>query len=366
MTNGDVRDGRMRAFISYARADGGFAGNLRGALEGAGFQPLIDHLDIDAAEKWKNRSRSLIASCDSVVFVLTGDSAASPFCTWELAEAQRCGKRVIPVVPRALDDAAVPPELAGLNYIYFYPDPSVPESGHFYGQRKLEDALKAELRAQRGSVSPPPPPSQRPPPPPQRPPPPPPRETLSNAPAPEARPRQKRRGCSGAVLWLVMIVAVAAAVIYVIPRSQRFWNEFRAERAKNAPAPAELQEAVSAEPITWQEARRTNTITAYWRYVSGVSESDENYEAAITRTRARIRALGGRGTSRYMRASGSVRMRQVPTLRDAGVTTALRDVQLLAVMTTPGGVWYAYERRDEARWPFLFVPEEEIAPTPRN
>lgn len=137
--------GRLKVFVSYSRADIDFADQLVLALEDKGFDPILDRHDIDAAEKWKDRLGALIFGCDTVVFVLTDTSAASNICQWEVEEAARIGKRMIPVVPRSADGVAPPPALSELNYIHFYTTPAIPGSGFYDGVQKLTRALQVDL-----------------------------------------------------------------------------------------------------------------------------------------------------------------------------------------------------------------------------
>ncbi|WP_167755773.1 TonB family protein [Vitreimonas flagellata] len=149
----DAGEDRMKVFISYSRADRGFAEDLYRALEAAGFHPLIDRSDIVAAEVWKERLGELILQSDTVVFVLTASSAASEMCQWEVDEANSRGKRIIPVVPQDLEGAAPPAGLSVLNYIYFYSNPAISESGWFDGNERLKKALRVDefwLRFQTG------------------------------------------------------------------------------------------------------------------------------------------------------------------------------------------------------------------------
>jgi len=157
----------MRVFISSTRVDADWTDQLCAFLSDRGFRPLLDARDIGSAEVWKHRVQTLIASADAVVFVLTDDSADAIECDWEISEAQRQGKRVIPVLPMALDGR--PPEfLAERNFILFYSDPVAPESGFYAGQKRLEATLRqkpANVRVQRPVAPPTPPPRPQPPPP---------------------------------------------------------------------------------------------------------------------------------------------------------------------------------------------------------
>jgi hypothetical protein len=136
---------KPNVFISYSRDDLSFADQLDAILSVAGFATSIDRHGILGGEDWKRRLGSLIRDADTVVFVLTPASASSDICRWEVEEAVRLGKRIMPVVPRALDGAAPPPRLAELNYIYFYPDPKKPDSGFRSGLIELDKALKTDF-----------------------------------------------------------------------------------------------------------------------------------------------------------------------------------------------------------------------------
>lgn len=143
--NGAVEQAeRMKAFVSYSRDDVAFADQLVIGLEHLGFKAILDRHDIDAAENWKQRLSGLILSCDTVIFVLTERSATSPICGWEVDEALRHGKRIVPVVPREVK-AAPPPALSDLNWIHFYPTQTIPGSGMLDGMAKLDRALRVDL-----------------------------------------------------------------------------------------------------------------------------------------------------------------------------------------------------------------------------
>ena len=76
--------GKLRVFISYSRDDLYFADQLDAALDACG----------------------LISEADTVVFVLSPASARSEICAWEVEEAARLGKRILPVNCRPLEGAS--------------------------------------------------------------------------------------------------------------------------------------------------------------------------------------------------------------------------------------------------------------------
>jgi TIR domain len=91
---------KAKVFISYSRDDINFADQLVAALEGTGFDPLIDRHSIPGGEDWKAQLRHMIVEADSIVFVLSPRSAASKLCEWEVEEADQLNKRLIPIVVR--------------------------------------------------------------------------------------------------------------------------------------------------------------------------------------------------------------------------------------------------------------------------
>ncbi len=115
--SGEVR--KARVFVSYSRKDMGFAERLHVALEQLGYDSMLDKTDIAAGEDWQARLSQLIQSADTIVFCVSPASAASPVCGWEVEEATRWGKRILPVVATETDPDRVPATLAKLNFIFF-------------------------------------------------------------------------------------------------------------------------------------------------------------------------------------------------------------------------------------------------------
>jgi tetratricopeptide (TPR) repeat protein len=110
---------RAKIFISYSRKDMVFAERLEAALKTRGFEPLIDRTDIFAFEDWWKRIEALIARADTVVFVLSPDSAASEVARKEVAFAASLNKRFAPISLRPVSSDAVPDALAKLNFVSF-------------------------------------------------------------------------------------------------------------------------------------------------------------------------------------------------------------------------------------------------------
>lgn len=110
---------RLRVFVSYSRVDTSFADELVAGLDVMGFTTSIDRHSIIEGEDWKRRLGGLIADSDSVVFVVSPDSAQSEMCRWEVEEAHRLSKRILPVLWRHAGASPVPDKLASLNYVRF-------------------------------------------------------------------------------------------------------------------------------------------------------------------------------------------------------------------------------------------------------
>jgi hypothetical protein len=136
---------RLNVFVSYSRDDRDFADQLVAGLEALGFPTTIDRRGIHGAENWKQRLGELILGSDIVVFVLTPTSATSPVCQWEVDHARELKKRIVPVLARPLGDARPHEYLQDLNYIHFYPEPTVPGSGFGTGLGRLGAALSLDV-----------------------------------------------------------------------------------------------------------------------------------------------------------------------------------------------------------------------------
>lgn len=109
---------KTRVFLSYSRKDRTFAENLRDRMVRDGFDSYLDVHEIVKGEPWQERLQSLIFGADVVLFLISPDSVSSEVCDWEVNEAERLGKRILPVVCRAVTDNAVPGRLKRLNYAF--------------------------------------------------------------------------------------------------------------------------------------------------------------------------------------------------------------------------------------------------------
>jgi tetratricopeptide (TPR) repeat protein len=108
-----------KLFLSYSRKDIKTAEHIHAALQQQGFEVLLDRTDIAPGEDWRARLSQLIHNADAVVFALSPHSAGSNVCGWEVEEAARLGKRILPALISKVEDSTVPKELARLNFISF-------------------------------------------------------------------------------------------------------------------------------------------------------------------------------------------------------------------------------------------------------
>ena len=139
-----VKEDRFKVFISYSRSDAVFADQLVAALEASNFEITLDRADISGGDDWKERLSGMLLDSDAVVFVLSPTSVASPQCAWEVGEAKRLSKKIMPIVCQSLGEPHVPEALAKLNHIYFYPEARFPGSGFGAGLKRLGTDLKTD------------------------------------------------------------------------------------------------------------------------------------------------------------------------------------------------------------------------------
>ena len=110
---------KTRLFISYSRKDKSKVDKLHRALSGDDeLDVFLDTHDVAAAEEWKPRLEALIRSADTILLVLSPNSASSDICTWEMELASRLNKRIIPMVVKDVADGKVPDAVSRLNYIF--------------------------------------------------------------------------------------------------------------------------------------------------------------------------------------------------------------------------------------------------------
>lgn len=104
-------------FVSYSRKDTAFAHKLTEAFEDQDWDFWIDWEDIPATTDWRQQIEKGIEQTGVFLFLLSPDSVKSDVCRWEIAQAVKNGKRLIPIVVRDVRADEVPSALGSLNWI---------------------------------------------------------------------------------------------------------------------------------------------------------------------------------------------------------------------------------------------------------
>ena len=138
---------QLKVFISYSRRDAlDFVDRLQPALAAHGIDAYVDREDIEKGEEWWKRIEQLITEADTVIFVMSPDSASSTICHREVDFAERMKKRFLPVIAADVTGQPVPPALARLNYVFFIADRNAGASGNFEeAVAELTEALNTDI-----------------------------------------------------------------------------------------------------------------------------------------------------------------------------------------------------------------------------
>ena len=144
-TKNPVVERLTSTFVSYAHArkDKEFTSWLANRLRESKVEVFLDRSHIAGGEAWRERIFKLIGASDAVVFVLSPDFVRSAECAWELREAERLGKRLVPVVAREFESIQAPKSLSRLNYVSFIR----PEGTDSEGSLNHEDEFASLISA---------------------------------------------------------------------------------------------------------------------------------------------------------------------------------------------------------------------------
>jgi HEAT repeat protein len=124
-------------FISYNQADGDFAALMQVQLERAAIDTWMDRERLRAGVDWSDEIDTGIRSAFALVLVVSPDSRASEYVTYEWSFALGVGVRVVPIL---LHDTEIHPRLRRLQYL------------DFRGKARQWDELVRELVAVRESA----------------------------------------------------------------------------------------------------------------------------------------------------------------------------------------------------------------------
>src|SRR5450631_776446 len=127
-------------FLSYSRADQPFVRRLHAALDALGVESWVDWEGIPPTAEWMREVQAAIERSNSFLFVISPDSTRSPICGREIDHAAAQGKRLVPIVYRAVEPELVPAPVQFHNWIFFR------ESDDFDAAvSTLNDALHLDL-----------------------------------------------------------------------------------------------------------------------------------------------------------------------------------------------------------------------------
>ena len=103
-------------FLSYSKKDFHFAELARIKLAEENISVWIDQGQLRAGDDWRNGIDQGLTECFAVLLVVSGDSVASSYVTYEWASAMGKGK---PIIPIRLDMCAIHPKLEAIQYLDF-------------------------------------------------------------------------------------------------------------------------------------------------------------------------------------------------------------------------------------------------------
>ena len=112
---GQERRAMAQVFISYKHDDGDFALILKDRIEQAGFDAWIDD-NVQAGEEWREMIDRAIRESMALIVILSPESVASEYVTYEWAYALGAG---VPVVPVMLRQTSLHSRLDELHYLDF-------------------------------------------------------------------------------------------------------------------------------------------------------------------------------------------------------------------------------------------------------
>ena len=127
-------------FISYCRRDKAFVRALCHSLQANGHQLWVDWEGIQASEPWREEISKGVRNAKRMVYILSPDTVASPYCDWEVDQAFELQKKLIPILCRDVDISTVRDDVSALQFISFCGEDDFPTA-----LAKLEGAITADL-----------------------------------------------------------------------------------------------------------------------------------------------------------------------------------------------------------------------------
>jgi len=106
-----------QVFISYTKADADWARSFAEALKQRGVRVWLDQFQISAGESLREALETGLRESDVFVALFDPASPMKPNFLFELGAAIGMGKRVVSIVPRALENSTLPLELRARRYL---------------------------------------------------------------------------------------------------------------------------------------------------------------------------------------------------------------------------------------------------------
>ncbi|HBB87073.1 MAG TPA: hypothetical protein DC047_05615 [Blastocatellia bacterium] len=106
-----------QVFISHSNADSEWARLFADALRQHGIRVWLDQSQIKAGESLGEALEAGLRESDVLVALIDPQTSFRPNLYFELGAAIGMGKRVVPIVPRGLDDSKLPLQLRLRRYL---------------------------------------------------------------------------------------------------------------------------------------------------------------------------------------------------------------------------------------------------------
>ncbi len=133
----------MKVFISHADVDETFVKKLAAGLEEAGFEAWDASREILPGDNWADKTARALQESEAMVVLLSPDALRSGSVRREIDYAlgeQRYSNRLIPVLPKELNEEEIPWILRHLRMIQLGEDVKEEEGIHQIAQALLEAA----------------------------------------------------------------------------------------------------------------------------------------------------------------------------------------------------------------------------------
>jgi WD40 repeat protein len=108
-----------QVFLAWAEGDRPLMEPIRHRLMREGFTLWVSKTDIETGADFVQLIRRGIEEADNIVYLISPESLASPYCQDEINYALSLHKRIIPLLMRAADPISIPEALRSLQYIDF-------------------------------------------------------------------------------------------------------------------------------------------------------------------------------------------------------------------------------------------------------